>query len=140
MMSPLQRQEGFMKTSLTAIALASLLVVLGNAQAASTDASGPGTGSKPGVVAKVEKAVARGAHAAASGIQHGVKAATGGVERGAKAAGGGIKRGADATARGVDHGAKATAHGVDRGAKATAGAAHRAAQKVGGVADSSPGK
>lgn len=129
MMSPLQRQEGFMKTSLTAIALASLLVVLGNAQAASTDASGPGTGSKPGVVAKVEKAVARGAHAAASGIQHGVKAATGGVERGAKAAGGGIKRGADATARGVDH-----------GAKATAGAAHRAAQKVGGVADSSPGK
>jgi hypothetical protein len=62
-----------------------------------------------GVVTKVEKAVERGAKAAASGIEHGLKAAASGVERGAKAAASGIERGTRAAASGVAHGAKATA-------------------------------
>jgi hypothetical protein len=120
----------------TGAALASMLILVSNAGAASSEGPAASTAATPGVVTKVENAVARGAHAAASGIQHGVKAAAGGVERGATAAGSGVKRAADATARGVDRGAKAAARGVDHGAKATAGVANRAAKKVGGSPDS----
>ncbi|HJV95215.1 MAG TPA: hypothetical protein VJ608_04225 [Albitalea sp.] len=98
------------------------------AAAASNGSAESSAGSEPGVISKVEKAVERGAKAAASGIERGVKAAASGVERGAKAAASGIHRGAKATARGVEH-----------GAKATQSAASRAANKIGGKsAASSP--
>lgn len=62
----------------------------------------PATPSSASVVAKVERAVERGAKAAASGI-----------ERGAKAAEHGIKVGVHAAARGVEAGAKAVARAAD---------------------------
>ncbi len=55
--------------------------------------------SDTGVVTKVEKAVVKGAKAAASGVQRGARAAASGVKRGAKAAAGGVETGAKATAR-----------------------------------------
>jgi hypothetical protein len=96
------------------------LMMLGGAGADANETAESATGTAPGVVVKVEKAIERGAKAAASG-----------VERGAKAA-----------ARGIEHGAKAAASGVERGAKATGNAAHAVAKKVGGspTPSSSPGK
>jgi hypothetical protein len=76
-------------TSKLASALLACLTLAGVSQASSAESST--AGSKPGVLAKVEHSVARGAKAAASGI-----------ERGAKAAGHGIKRGVSATARTAD--------------------------------------
>jgi hypothetical protein len=111
----------------TGIALLSTLIVSGFAEAASNGAAESPANTEPSVVTKVEKAVERGAKAAASGIEHGVKAAASGVERGAKAAASGIQRGARATARGVEHGAKATEK-----------AASRAASKIGSPSASSP--
>ncbi|ABE43347.1 hypothetical protein Bpro_1398 [Polaromonas sp. JS666] len=111
----------------TAVALTSVFILLGHAEAASEEPAESTTSAAPGVVDKVGNAVARGAKAAASGVERGVKAAAGGVERGAKAAASGIERGAKATARGVEH-----------GAKATASAASRVAGKVGGSPASSP--
>jgi hypothetical protein len=78
-----------MKTSKVAAVLFGCLTLAGVSQASSAESST--AGSKPGVLAKVEHSVARGAKAAASGI-----------ERGAKAAGRGIKRGVSATARTAD--------------------------------------
>lgn len=103
-----------------ALLLIATLMMLSSAGANATEPAESGTGTAPGVVVKVEKAIARGAKAAASG-----------VERGAKAA-----------ARGIEHGAKAAASGVQRGAKATGNAAHTVAKKVGGSTppSSSPGK
>jgi len=86
------------------------LMLLSSAGADANEPAEPAGGNAPGVVVKVEKAVERGAKAAASG-----------VERGAKAA-----------ARGIKRGAKAAASGVERGAKATGNAAHTVAKKVGG--------
>ncbi|WP_372528658.1 hypothetical protein [Piscinibacter sp.] len=100
----------------TAVALSSMFVLLSHAQAGSNEPVETTTSTAPGVVGKVEKAVVRGAKAAASGIEHGVKAAASGIERGAKA-----------TARGIEH-----------GAKATASAAGRVANKAGGSPASSP--
>lgn len=96
------------------------LMMLGTPVADANEPAEPAPGAAPGVVVKVEKAIERGAKAAASG-----------VERGAKAA-----------ARGIEHGAKAAASGVERGAKATGKAVHAAAQKVGGspAPSSSPDK
>jgi hypothetical protein len=112
----------------TAVALTSMFILLGHAEAGSEEPPAESTTSTaPGVVDKVGNAVARGAKAAASGVERGVKAAAGGVERGAKAAASGIERGAKATARGVEH-----------GAKATASAASRVAGKVGSSPASSP--
>jgi len=72
----------------TAIGLSSALVLLSHAAVAASDTKESTANNSPGVVTKVEKAVVKGAKAAASG-----------VERGAKAAGRGIKRGAEATER-----------------------------------------
>ncbi len=81
----------------------------------------------PGVVEKVERAIARGAHAAASG-----------VERGAKATARGLDRAASATA----HGVRVAASGVKRGADATVRGVEKAADKVtgSGTPASSPAK
>ena len=98
--------------------LVATLILLGSAGAKATETAEPDSGTASGVVGKVEKAVVRGAKAAARGIEHGAKAAASGVERGVKAA----------------------ARGVDRGAKATGNAAHSVAEKVGDspAATSSP--
>jgi len=75
--------------------LFSALLFAGSAIAAGESSeSGADKSKGTGTVAKVEKAVAKGAHAAASG-----------VERGAKAAARGVKRGADATGRGLNRAA-----------------------------------
>jgi hypothetical protein len=99
----------------TVIAFSSMLALLSHAETATKEPAGS-SGSTPGVVVKVEKAVVRGAKAAASGVQRGAKAAAGGIETGVKA----------------------TARGVEKGAKATAGAANRVAGKVSGSPASSP--
>ena len=100
--------------------LIATLMLLGSARADANETAEPATGTAPGVVVKVEKA----------------------IERGAKAAASGVARGAKATARGIEHGAKAAASGVERGAKATGSAAHAVAKKVGGspAPSSPPGK
>ena len=90
----------------------------------------PDSGSNgPSVVVRAERAVERGAHAAANGIEHGVKAGAKGVQRGANAAGRGIEHGLDAGAHGIKRGADAAGRGVEHGAKATAGAVNRVAGK-----------
>jgi len=96
------------------------LIVISSAGAETTGTAESPAGTASGVVVKVEKAIVRGAKAAANGIEHGAKAAASGVERGVKAA----------------------ASGVERGAKATGNAVHTVAEKVGGSATppSSPGK
>lgn len=76
---------------------------------------------QPSTLDKVEGAIARGVHAAASGVERGAKATARGIERGAKAA-------ARGTAKGVD----AAASGVKRGADATRRAVNSAADKVQG--------
>lgn len=100
--------------------LVATLVLFSSAEAETTGTSESPAGTASGVVVKVEKAIVRGAKAAANG-----------VERGAKAA-----------ARGIEHGAKSAASGVERGAKATGNAAHTVAEKVSGspTPPSSPGK
>jgi hypothetical protein len=114
----------------TAVALSSTLMLLSHAQAGPQDTpEATTTSTEPGVVAKAENAVVRGAKAAASGIEHGVQAAASGVERGAKA-----------TARGIQRGAKATARGVEHGAKATGNAAGRVADKITPASSPSTGK
>jgi hypothetical protein len=110
-----------------AVALSSTLMLLCHAKAASDGAAESPESGGTGVVVKVERAVQRGAKAAASGVEHGVKAAARGVARGAKAA-----------ASGIERGAKAAAHGVEKGAKATANAASHVAKKIGGEPASSP--
>jgi len=100
--------------------LIAIFVFLGSVEVAANEAAESPAPAQSGVVAKVEKAVERGAKAAAKG-----------VERGAKAAARGVKRGVNAAARGVEHGAKATDN-----------AAHRVARKISGspTPTSSPGK
>lgn len=83
------------------------LMTLSSAGAYANETKEPATANSPGVVVKVEKAIERGAKAAASGVKRGVKAA----------------------ARGIERGAKATARGVERGAKAAGNAAHVVAKK-----------
>jgi hypothetical protein len=107
----------FQRTAL----LVAMLVLFSSAAAETAGKSESPAGTESGVIGKVEKAIVRGAKAAARGIERGAKAAARGVERGAKAAAG----------------------GVERGAKATGNAAHTAAEKVGGSSStpsSSPGK
>ncbi|HUW35873.1 MAG TPA: hypothetical protein VMV91_00975 [Rhodocyclaceae bacterium] len=96
------------------------LVLLGSVAAKADETAGSATGTSSGVVGKVEKA----------------------IERGAKAAANGVERGAKAAARGVERGANAAARGVERGAKATGNAAHTVAKKLGGspTSSSSPDK
>ena len=96
------------------------LIMLSSAGANANGTAESATGTAPGVVVKVEKAIERGAKAAARGAEHGAKAA----------------------ARGIKHGAKAAASGIERGAKATGSAAHTVAKKVSGspTPSSSPGK
>lgn len=101
-----------MKMSLMATTLVAVFVLAGPARAQPASAAS----ATPGVVERVEKAVERGAKAAASGVQRGVKAAASGVQRGAQAA----------------------ASGVARGAKATGNAADAVARKVGGSPASAP--
>ena len=113
-MNPFPERAEFMKILEKRIAV-SLSAGLFAVCAIAAGESPPAEGSKStGTVSKVEKAVAKGAHAAASG-----------VERGVKAAGRGIKRGADATER-----------GVKRAAKATSGAASKVGSKISGAASS----
>lgn len=69
----------------TAMGLFSMLVLLSHAAAASNDTKESTANSSPGVVTKVEKAVVKGAKAAASGVERGAKAAGRGIERGAAA-------------------------------------------------------
>ena len=59
----------------TAVALTSVFILLGHAEAASEEPAEATTSTAPGVVEKVGNAVARGAKAAASGVERGVKAA-----------------------------------------------------------------
>lgn len=68
-----------------AVALFACLILPSYSQAGPTESSGSTASAKPGVVGKVEHSVARGAKAAASGIERGAKAAGRGIERGAKA-------------------------------------------------------
>jgi len=107
--------------------LVATLVFLGSAEAEATETAEASTGTASGVVGKVEKAVVRGATAAASGVERGAKAAARGIEHGAKAA-----------ASGVERGVKAAASGVERGARATGNAAHAVAGKVGGSPTPAP--
>ncbi len=112
--------------------LVATLVLFSSAGAETTGTSESPAGTSSGVVGKVEKAIVRGAKAAANGVERGAKAAARGVEHGAKTA-----------ASGVERGTKAAAGGVERGAKATGNAAHTVAEKVGGSSStppSSPGK
>ena len=103
-----------------ALLLIATLTLLGSAVADTNETPEPATGTSPGVVTKVEKAVERGAQATARAV----------------------KRGAKAAARGIEHGAKAAANGVERGARATSNAAHTVAKKVSGstAPSSSPDK
>jgi len=96
------------------------LIMLSSARADTGETADSASGTAPGVVVRVEKAIERGAKAAARGVERGVKAA----------------------ANGIEHGAKAAASGVERGAKATGKTAHTAAEKVGGSStpSSSPDK
>ncbi|MBU1691530.1 MAG: hypothetical protein KJ958_06505 [Gammaproteobacteria bacterium] len=87
-----------------------MLLSTAGAWADANETAESSTGSTPGVIVKVEKA----------------------LERGAKAAESGVKRGAKAAARGIERGAKAAASGVERGVEATGNAAHAVAKKVGG--------
>lgn len=103
------------------IKLAFLAVMFcGCASARAEEIAQPVAGAPPSVVVKVEKAIGRGAKAAASGIKKGVTAGAHGVERGAHAA-----------TSGVERGAKAAARGIERGATATARAAKTVSRKVG---------
>lgn len=101
--------------------LVATLIFLGSAETRATEMAEADAGTASGVVVKVEKAVVRGAKAAASGVERGAKAAARGIEHGARAA-----------TSGVERGVKAAASGVERGAKATGKAAHAVAGKVGG--------
>lgn len=93
------------------IKLALLAVMLcGCAGAFADEATQPPAGASESVVTKVEKAIERGAKAAAGGVEKGVTAGAHGVERGAHAAASGVQRGVEAAARGIEHGAAATAH------------------------------
>jgi len=112
---------------ITALALSSLLILLSHARASTGESTEASVRSSEGVVGKTERAVKRGAQAAASGVERGVRAAASGVERGAKAA-----------ASGVERGATAAAHGVKKGATATANVASHVAHKIGGESASSP--
>ncbi len=85
-------------------------MLLGTAAANTDETAEPANGAAPGVIVRVEKAIVRGAKAAARGVEHGAKAA----------------------AHGIEHGAKAAAGGVKRGAKATGNAAHTVAKKLSG--------
>ncbi len=114
------------------ITIAFVLAGLSCATAGAQGNGGTSSNGAPGVVEKVEHAVERGAHAAASGIERGVKAAASGVERGVKAAASGVERGARAAASGVARGVKAAASGVERGAQATSHAVEGVAGKVTG--------
>jgi len=55
------------------------------ASASADEPAQPAAGTPPSVVGKVEKAIAHGAHAAASGVERGAKAAARGIEHGATA-------------------------------------------------------
>jgi hypothetical protein len=92
------------------------LMLLASAGTKAAEAAEEGGSTAPGVVGKVEKAVVRGAKAAAHGIE----------------------RGAQAAERGIKRGVKAAASGVERGAKATGNAAHTVAEKVGGSSAPTP--
>ena len=105
-----------MNALLKILALSALLVSLSHAKADTTENAEPSGSDNTSVVTKVENAIARGAKAAASGVEHGLHVAASGVQRGVKAA----------------------AHGVEKGAEATASAASHVANKVAG--DSAPAK
>lgn len=88
----------------TTATLLSMLTLMCQAHGGPTEPDvPPSTSPASGVVGKAEHAVARGANAAASGVELAVKAAASGVERGVNAA-----------ARGVAHGAQATASAVSQ--------------------------
>jgi hypothetical protein len=72
-------------------------LLISAAQAAEPPASGASA-----VITRVEKAVERGADAAASGIKRGARAAASGVAKGTQAAASGVAAGARATARAAD--------------------------------------
>lgn len=78
--------------------------------ATANESAQPAAGASTPVVVKVEKAIERGAKAAAKGVKIGVAAGERGVERGAHAAAHGVERGMEATSKGIKRGATATAH------------------------------
>ena len=65
--------------------LIAIFIFLGSVEVAANEAAESPAPAQSGVVAKVEKAVERGAKAAARGVKRGVNAAARGVEHGAKA-------------------------------------------------------
>ena len=79
-----------------------MLMLLGSVAADAYATTEPASGTAPGVIARVEKAIVRGARAAANGVERGAKAAARGIERGAKATASGVKRGATATGNAAD--------------------------------------
>jgi hypothetical protein len=81
--------NAILKTVLTS---AALVIFLSGAHAATEGASDSTTSTGSGVVAKTERAVARGAKAAASGIRRGAKATARGIQHGAKATEGAAHR------------------------------------------------
>jgi hypothetical protein len=89
-----------------AAALSSLAMAFPSAHAGPAEVLASAASTASGVVVKVEKAIERGARAAASGVERGVKAAASGVERGARAAASGVERGAKATGKAADKVAK----------------------------------
>ena len=72
------------------------------ATATATEAPAPAVEPAGSVLIKIERAVERGAKAAASGIERGAKAAEHGVKVGVRAAARGIETGAKAVARVAD--------------------------------------
>jgi hypothetical protein len=112
------------RTSHAALLSALLLATLA---ARAQDASEtPAASSAPPLLQRVEGAITRGAHAAASGVERGAKATARAVERGAPAA--------------ALHAAGRSLHAVGsaaRGAEATGNAVRRVANKVEGPAAAS---
>lgn len=72
------------------------------ATAMATEAPVPAVEPTVSVLSKIERAVERGAKAAASGIERGAKAAEHGVKVGVRAAAKGVETGAKAVARVAD--------------------------------------
>ena len=76
----------------TATMLSATFIMWSSAEAGPKEAAESAAKTASDVVVKVERAIERGARAAASGVEHGAKAAASGIERGAKATGSAANR------------------------------------------------
>jgi hypothetical protein len=94
------------------ILLSIIILLMPCLQAQAGEGESASAETKPGVVGKVEHAVAHGAKSTVNGIKHGGKA----------------------VASGLKHGGEAVAHGIDVGVKATVRTTHRVVDKIEGKA------